>query len=151
MQAKRATTLSVLCAVLAAASCRGNGTLAPAPATTQVVRSVVGRLDVERYKATILGLTVFGDRMQGTQRNLDALNWIEAQLKSYGYANVERHRYTYRDSVRENIYATKVGTTTPGEMYIVSAHMDGRGGGEAADDDASGVALVLELARLLGS
>jgi len=35
-------------------------------------------------------------------------------------------------------------------MYIVSAHMDGRGGGEAADDDASGCAIVLELARVLG-
>ena len=34
-------------------------------------------------------------------------------------------------------------------MYIVSAHMDGRGGGEAADDDASGCAVVLELARVL--
>ena len=50
----------------------------------------------------------------------------------------------------ENIYATKIGTTMPGEMYIVSAHMDGRGGGEAADDDASGCAVVLELARVLG-
>ena len=38
----------------------------------------------------------------------------------------------------------------PGEMYIVSAHMDGRGGGEAADDDGSGCAVVLELARVLG-
>jgi hypothetical protein len=36
------------------------------------------------------------------------------------------------------------------KMYIVSAHMDGRGGGEAADDDASGCAVVLELARVLG-
>jgi hypothetical protein len=50
----------------------------------------------------------------------------------------------------ENIYATKIGTTTPGEMYIVSAHMDGRGDGEAADDDGSGCAVVLELARVLG-
>ena len=36
-------------------------------------------------------------------------------------------------------------------MYIVSAHMDGRGGGEAADDDASGCAVVLELARVLAA
>jgi hypothetical protein len=35
-------------------------------------------------------------------------------------------------------------------MYLVSAHMDGRGDGEAADDDASGCAVVLELARVLG-
>jgi hypothetical protein len=89
--------------------------------------------------------------LQGTQRNLDALAWIESQLLSYGYTNVERHQYTYQGQPRENIYATKVGATTPSEMYIVSAHMDGRGGGQAADDDASGCALVLELARVLAA
>ena len=33
-------------------------------------------------------------------------------------------------------------------MYIVGAHMDGRGLGEAADDNGSGTALVMELARI---
>jgi hypothetical protein len=36
-------------------------------------------------------------------------------------------------------------------MYIVGAHMDGRGFGEAVDDDASGTALVMELARIFNS
>jgi len=31
-------------------------------------------------------------------------------------------------------------------MYIVGAHMDGHGWGEAANDDGSGTALVMELA-----
>jgi Zn-dependent M28 family amino/carboxypeptidase len=51
-------------------------------------------------------------------------------------------------SPRENVYCTKVGTTRPDEMYIVGAHMDGIGWGEAVDDDASGTALVMELARV---
>jgi Zn-dependent M28 family amino/carboxypeptidase len=34
-------------------------------------------------------------------------------------------------------------------MYIVGAHMDGRGFGEATDDNGSGAALVMELARVL--
>src|SRR4030081_2293859 len=114
------------------------------------VRTVVGRLELERYKAHIKGLTQFGDRMQGTQRNRDAIDWLEKQLRSFGYSNVERHRFTSGSGPLENVYATKDGTTIPGEMYIVSAHMDGRGGGEAADDDASGCAVVLEMARVLG-
>ena len=88
--------------------------------------------------------------MQGTQRNRDAIDWIEKQLRSFGYSNVERLRFSSDSGPLANIYATKIGTTLPGEMYIVSAHMDGRGGGEAADDDASGCAVVLELARVLG-
>jgi hypothetical protein len=33
-------------------------------------------------------------------------------------------------------------------MYVVGAHMDGWGFGEATDDDGSGTALVVELARI---
>src|SRR6202023_2780927 len=50
---------------------------------------------------------------------------------------------------REEVYCTKVGVTRPDEMYIVSGHMDGIGWGEAANDDGSGTALVVELARIL--
>jgi Zn-dependent M28 family amino/carboxypeptidase len=49
------------------------------------------------------------------------------------------------------VYCTKVGTTRPDEMYIVGAHMDGIGWGEAANDDGSGTALVMEVARVLSS
>jgi len=52
---------------------------------------------------------------------------------------------------RQLVYCTKVGTTRPDEMYIVGAHMDGIGWGEAANDDGSGTALVMEVARVLSS
>src|SRR5258705_12642297 len=72
---------------------RGGAPAAPAP--PDLVRPLVGRLDLEKYKATVKGLTQFGDRRQGTKRNRDAVDWIEAQLKSYGCANVGRIVYTY--------------------------------------------------------
>jgi hypothetical protein len=53
--------------------------------------------------------------------------------------------------LREEVYCTKVGAARPDEMYIVGAHMDGRSFGEAADDDGSGTALVMELARVFSS
>src|ERR1700686_5329316 len=59
------------------------------------VHILVGRLDLERYKATVKGLTRFGDRRQGTDRNRAAVDWIEAQLKSYGCSNIARIKYTY--------------------------------------------------------
>ncbi len=52
---------------------------------------------------------------------------------------------------REQVYCTKVGTRRPNEMYIIGAHMDGQGFGEAANDNASGTALVMELARVFNS
>ena len=60
----------------------------PAPPPPDDVATLVGHLDLEKYKATIKGLAQFGDRREGTQRNRDAVAWIEAQLKSYGCSNV---------------------------------------------------------------
>src|SRR5258707_928039 len=173
-------------------------------------RVLVGRLDRDRYKATIKSLTEFGDRRQGTDRNRAAIDWIEHQLKSFG-CNTARVKYEYSapepqfrlksrapipvasgeiragsggsrirgiavptgvnddpeaqpdaklrelDSQpstpgpREEVYCTKIGATRPDEMYIISAHMDGIGWGEAANDNGSGTALVIELARVLNS
>jgi hypothetical protein len=172
----------------------------PEPAADPV-KALVGRLDLEKYKATVKGLTQFGDRRQGTDRNRAAVDWIEAQLKSYG-CPTERIKYVYdpppsqggggrgrgntglaagggrafgvraptgvntdpmkqpdpklralnmqptTPGPREMVFCTKVGATRPDEMYIVGGHMDGHGWGEAANDDGSGTALVMELARI---
>jgi hypothetical protein len=128
----------------------------PMTAADSMRQEVVDRLDFDSYKELLRGLTEFGDREQGTPRNEAALDWIEDRLRGWGY-ETERVHYMYspRDSdvaePREEVFATKVGTSHPEEMYIVAAHMDGRGGGEAANDDGSGTALVLELARVLAS
>ena len=126
------------------------GVLGGVPMTTadSAVAQVVGRLDFDSYKGHIKGLTQFGDREQGTPRNAQAVDWIEAQLRSWGYTT-ERVKYEYRGSPREEVFATKIGTTMPQEMFIISGHMDGRGGGEAANDDGSGSAVVMEIARVL--
>jgi Zn-dependent M28 family amino/carboxypeptidase len=52
---------------------------------------------------------------------------------------------------RQEVFCTKIGTTRPDEMYILGAHMDGHGFGAAANDDGSGTALVMELARILNA
>ena len=70
---------------------------APAADTTtnDAVKTMISRLELEHYKATIKGLTQFGDRRQGTERNRKAVDWIEAQLKSYGCINTERVIFEY--------------------------------------------------------
>jgi len=181
------------------------------PKPDDFVKTLVGRLSLDRYKTTIKELTRFGDRRQGTDRNRAAVDWIEAQLRSYG-CPTERLKYVYTPppertrtrrpeptpaissgevrpgdggsrhrgmthptgvnndparqpdeklralnsqastpGPREEVYCTKVGSIHPADMYIVGAHMDGQGWGEAANDDASGTALVMEMARALSS
>jgi hypothetical protein len=199
------------------------------------VQVLVSRLTLDEYKATLKGLTQFGDRRQGTQRNRDAVDWIETWLQDVGCTNTQRINYVYPeppdpaeggrrgggggggrgrgaggggrggppeppdlttptgglvgrngsgpggssiygyraptgvnrnleaqpdlrirelnreepvDGPRSEVYCTKVGTTRPNEMYIIGAHMDGHGVNEAVNDDGSGTALVMELARI---
>ncbi|MCH7839954.1 MAG: M20/M25/M40 family metallo-hydrolase [Planctomycetes bacterium] len=128
-------------------------------AADSAVKMIVDRLDFDSYKEILFGLTRFGDREQGTERNAQAIDWIEEKLQSWGYETGRIHyEYTPRrapegtpSEPREEVYATLVGSTIPQEMYIIGAHMDGRGGGEAANDDGSGTALVMEIARVLAS
>ena len=77
-----ATMVSTVAPALAQ---RGGGSTAPSgTAADDPITVMVSRLELEKYKATIKGLTQFGDRRQGTERNRKAIDWIEAQLKSYG-------------------------------------------------------------------
>src|SRR5712672_499233 len=78
-------------AIPAVAPAQADSAKAPDP-----ISQLVARLDLERYKATIKGLTAFGDRRQGTDRNRAAVDWIEAQLRSYGCSEVSRLKYDYQ-------------------------------------------------------
>ena len=207
-------TLFALALAASPVHAQAPATLQP-PAANDPVQILASRLDLARYKATIKSLTQFGDRRQGTDRNANAVTWIETQLKSYGCANVERLTYDYQPAaptippldstaraaaavtraqaaafgsaqgggrmrgmrtrtgvntdslaqkdlalralnsqptkpgMRQEVYCTKVGSAHPEEMYIIGAHMDGHGWGEAANDDGSGTALVMEIARIM--
>ena len=87
----------------------------------------------------------------------NAQNWVRDQLESWGY---ETFTHTYVDGNYEgvNLYATKVGSVHPDQMYIVAGHLDGRsdygtqtGEGGSANDNGSAISLLLELARVLSS
>src|SRR4029078_3770104 len=93
------------------------------PPPDPTIKALVDRLELDKYKATIKGLTQFGDRRQGTDRNKAALDWIEAQLKSYGCTNTERITYTYPSAAASDPNAPARGA---------GAGRGGRGRGETA-------------------
>ena len=87
-----------------------------------------------------------GDRHLWKDGSLDkAADYIESAFNSYGY-NVWRQTYScYRKSV-SNLIVEKIGTDK--EAVIIGAHYDTVPGTPGADDNASGLAGLLELARL---
>src|SRR3989338_507442 len=76
-----------------------------------------------------------------------AAEYISGQLKSYGYV-VEYQEYTAGGKAAKNIIATKRGLGKENEIVLVGAHYDSCFN-PGADDNASGVAGLLELAKAL--
>jgi Zn-dependent M28 family amino/carboxypeptidase len=75
-----------------------------------------------------------------------AADYIKATLKDWGYdVNAQNFR-AYGEDVR-NLDSELRGRTTPGEIVVVGAHYDSVRGCPGANDNASGVAAMLELAR----
>ncbi len=120
----------------------------PAPAAF-----LVDQLSPAEFRRTIGRLASLGSRFWSEPGNTSAVEFLRARLESLGYTNVVLDPYTFEEQTRHNVYATKIGTARPNEMYIVSAHMDSFSTVDVAfapgaDDDGSGTALVLELARV---
>lgn len=76
----------------------------------------------------------------------EAALYITNEFKSYGY-KVEFHAYQLYGKKTENIIAEKRGDIKPDEIIIVGAHYD-TCFNPGADDNASGIAGLLELARI---
>jgi hypothetical protein len=89
------------------------------------------------------GATVFGrGRRPGV--NGDLLKQPDERIR-------EMNREQPVDGQRVEIYCTKIGAVRPDEMYIIGGHMDGHGVNQGSNDDASGTALVMELARIFSN
>ncbi len=75
-------------------------------------------------------------------------DYIQASLGSLSY-RIEPHRFSFAGREYRNIIATRQGTLNPEERLLLIAHYDTVEGSPGADDNASGVAVLLEAARVL--
>ena len=138
---------------------------------------MLSQVDPKRIEAIITKLVSFGTRhtlssQTDPVRGIGAArDWIAAQMQSFAAASngamtVDVPSYVQQPSSRipnatviSNIVATLTGTTEPNRVYVVSGHYDSRvtnvlnGVDDApgADDDASGVAVSMELARIMAT
>ncbi len=76
----------------------------------------------------------------------DAADWIFSELESAGYS-VRREGYEVDGIAAQNFEVTVHGERADHEIVVVGAHYDSAQGSPGADDNATGVAAVLALAR----
>lgn len=99
------------------------------------------RLDVTKLAGDI------GERSTGRKGTLDrAWNHIEDTLSAAGY-ELKAHRYVADGRTVANLEAVREGQGRASEIVVVGAHYDSAPGAPGADDNASGVAVLLALAR----
>ena len=134
-------------------------------------------VDPGRIQATVLRLTQFGTRHTASSqtdpvRGIGAATaWVFQQMQaiaatSAGRMTVQQQTFVQPVSNRipvpttiTNVIATLQGTASPERFYVVTGHLDSRvtdvldftSDAPGADDDASGVAVVLELARVFAT
>src|SRR2546421_757766 len=153
------------------------GTAAATQRPDRELRDLLRQVDQRRIEATVRRVAAFGTRhtlssQDDPVRGIGAArDWILAQFQgiaatSGGRMTVEAQSFIQPVASRipvptriTNIVATLRGQSAPNRAYVVSGHYDSRctdimnftSDAPGADDDASGVALVLELARLFAT
>ncbi|WP_328459916.1 M20/M25/M40 family metallo-hydrolase [Actinoplanes sp. NBC_00393] len=141
------------------------------------LRAILREIDADRIEATVRRLAAFGTRhtlssQTDPVRGIGAArDWINRELQSYAQASegrltVELQSFVQPVSPRipvpttiTNVIATLRGSVTPERIYVVTGHYDSRASdvldatsdAPGADDDASGVAVIMELARVLAT
>jgi hypothetical protein len=150
--------------------------ITPQPPDRQL-RQILNQLDEKRLYATVNGLTTFGTRhtlssQTDPQRGIGAArDWLLARFQEVAATSGGRMTVAAQSFIQPiasriptptpitNIVATLHGSATPGRIYVVSGHYDSRvtdvmnftSDAPGADDDASGVAAVLEMARVMAT
>jgi hypothetical protein len=149
------------------------GAFVPDPDLIQLLSQV----DPNRIQATISRLTQFGTRHTASSltdpvRGIGAATaWVTGQFQaiaatSSGNMTVQQQTFVQTPTPRlpggatiTNVIATLKGTASPERFYVVTGHLDSRvtdildftSDAPGADDDGSGVAVALELARLFAT
>ena len=100
---------------------------------------------VRRHVLTLAG--EIGERNVGRPAALaDAADYIEASWRDQGY-EVERQNYEVDGVTCANLIVERIGRARPETMLVIGAHYDTVPGSPGADDNASGVAALLEISR----
>ncbi|MCG1027556.1 M20/M25/M40 family metallo-hydrolase [Virgibacillus halodenitrificans] len=116
---------------------------------------IVKRVKTENIYDHVAYLSqVIGSRGAGTEGELETVDYLVDQFRSYGYKDVKVHEFTFpsggKNITSYNVEAVKepMKNHNKGQEIIVGAHHDSVPWGPGANDDASGTAALLELARV---
>ena len=105
------------------------------------------RVDPQQLRRNLQAIVGERSPFSGQRHLAEVESFIEKELTSYGLA-VESHTFSYRGKNFRNIVG-RLSAQRGASLIILGAHFDSVEGTPGADDNASGLAVLLEAARLL--
>jgi hypothetical protein len=118
------------------------------PVTTDVnIVELLQQLTEPCILGYLENLTGFGPRETGTEACDQAARYLYATFQDMGLA-VRYHNYTDNTVSGSNIEATLYGSDST-NIFLICGHYDSVAAGPGADDDGSGVAVVLAAAEIM--
>lgn len=118
----------------------------------QAYADIVNQCSQNNITSSLTQFEALGVKRRGTTALQNTLDWLKNKYLSYGYTanQLQEFSYTYSGSsaVCKNLVVTKIGTTYPNTYVIICGHYDSIVG-TGTNDNGSGVAAILEVARLL--
>lgn len=123
------------------------------PAVDTIIQRLVSEVSEDSIRQTILDLQNFNTRYTYTWNCDSAASYLFQRFTDLGL-DVEYDIYVLNGDVSYNVCATYPGQVHPESIVIASGHFDSYSDNAyvlapGADDDASGVAAALEIARVL--
>lgn len=124
----------------------------PAITPKPAIQNMVSQVVQQNIEDTVDDLVAFGTRRHGQPGEVSAENYLVGEFQSLGLS-VSTFDY---DSGADVVIAEQPGATDPDRIVVIGGHYDSvnwQGSdtdpAPGADDDASGVAAVIEIARIL--
>lgn len=115
------------------------------------LQALVNEVNGTRYFNTLTALTGFGSRYSLTGNVVSARDYIATELANAG-VTVTRQQFSYSSTTQQNVIGTITGSLFPEQFVVVGAHYDSLPASSTnaagAEDNASGTAAVIELARI---
>lgn len=114
--------------------------------------SAIKMINVKNIQDTVIHLQGYSNRSTH-EKQCEASQWIKSEFEKSGLEN-RLQTYEFKDRTWPNVVAEVKGTKTPDQIIMAIAHIDTiadnpQGVAPGADDNGSGVAVILEIARIL--
>lgn len=116
----------------------------------QAYADVVNQTQQSNITSHLIDFESFGVKRRGTPALQNTLNWIKNEYTSYGYSAAQLTEDSFQNGAFtcKNLIVTKTGTLYPNTFVIICGHYDSISG-TGTNDNGSGTAAILEVARLL--